>query len=159
MFQQAMVRLRICILKPPLISQQLQSFPRSLAGRLQLAVREDNADYIASAISIVVGQTITLSTIKYGVRREFTERMATTIIAAGPTNLSESSFSPKDLVALRSIWNTAVIRTMFLALAMACMAIPCTLGMEWLNTKKIAAERKAKLDDSIIEENQIVSPG
>ena len=148
MFQQAMVSLQICVLKALLISQQLQPFLRSLAGMLQSAVGEDNADYIASAISIVVGQTITLSTINTGVRREFSERMAITIIAAGPTNLSESAFPPKDISVLRSIWNTAVIRTMFLALAMACMAIPCTLGMEWLNAKKIAAERKAELDDS-----------
>ena len=147
------------MLKPPLISQQLQSFLRNLAGMLQSAIGEDSADYIASAISIVAGQTITLSTINHGVRHKFLETMATTIIAAGPTNLSESAFQPKDLVVLRSIWNTAVTRTMFLALAMACTAIPCTLGMEWLNAKKIAAERKANTDDSIIEDKQTVSPG
>ena len=68
------------------------------------------------------------------------------IVAAGPTDLSELKFSLKDLDVLRSIWNTAVIRTMFLAVAMASMAVPCTLGIEWLNAKKVAVERKADLE-------------
>lgn len=135
-------------MKPPLISQQSQSFLRSLVGMLESAVREDSADYIASPIFIVDGQSITLNTINNEVRRVFSARMATAIIAAGPTNPSEASFPPKDLIALRSIWNTAVARTIFLALATACMAVPCTLGIEWL------AEWKAESVGSIMEERQ-----
>lgn len=41
---------------------------------------------LISAISIVVGQTVTLSTIKKAARREFPESMASTIIAANLTS-------------------------------------------------------------------------
>ena len=112
---------------------------------------------LSSAISIVVGQTVTLSTIKNAARREFPESMASTIVLADPTRLSEAAMTPKDLDIMRSIWNTAVIRTMFLALAMACMAIPCTLCMEWLNTRKVADKRKAMLDDKDLEESKAIS--
>lgn len=112
---------------------------------------------LISAISIVVGQTVTLSTIKNAARREFPESMASTIVAADPTRLSEAAMAPNDLDMMRSIWNTAVVRTMFLALAMACMAIPCTLCMEWLNAKKVADERKARLNDRGLEESKAIS--
>lgn len=112
---------------------------------------------LISAISIVVGQTVTLSTIKNRARREFPESIASTLVAANPTRLSEAAMAPNDLDMIRSIWNTAVIRTIFLTLAMACLAIPCTLFMDWLNAKKVADERKARLDDRDLEESKAIS--
>ena len=114
---------------------------------------------MTSAISIVIGQTVTLSTIENAARRELPESIASTIIVADPTTLSEAAMAPKDLDIMRSIWNTAVVRTMFLALAMACMAIPCTLCMEWLNARKVADKRKATLDNRDLEESKAISTG
>lgn len=112
-----------------------------------------------SAMSIVVGQIVTLSTIKNAARREFLESMASTIVTADPRRLPEAATAPNDLDIVRSIWNTTVIRTMFLALAMARMAISCTLCIEWLNAKKVITERKAKLDDRDLEESKTISAG
>lgn len=64
------------------------------------------------------------------------------VIAAGALNLQTVSSSPAVVAFLRSIWNTAISRTMIFSLAMLCGAIPFTLAMEWLNAKRIAEERK-----------------
>ena len=100
---------------------------------------------------------MTLSTIENAAPRELPESLASTIIVADPTRLSEAAMAPKDLDTMRSIWNTAVVRTMFLALAMVCMAIPCTLCMEWLDARKVADKRKAMLNDRELEESKAIS--
>ena len=95
-----------------------------------------------SAISIAIGQTITLSAFADKVPPDFPNGLAATMVATDPTGSMLSALSPENLHILRSIWNLAVSRTMFLALAMICAAVPCTLAMEWLNAKKIAVERE-----------------
>ena len=65
------------------------------------------------------------------------------VIAAGAGGLSEISASPEVLAALRHSYADAVRWTMLLALASVCIAVPSSCAMEWLNIKKIAAQRAA----------------
>lgn len=91
---------------------------------------------VARAVSIAAGQTITLSTILDDLPHVLPGLSSAAVIAAGATGLPAVAPSLIALNSLRSIWNTAISRAMIFSLAMACMALPFTLGMEWLNAKR-----------------------
>jgi hypothetical protein len=99
------------------------------------------------AVSIAVGQTITISTILESVPKELPAISPAAVIAAGAIHLPDIAPSPGTLAILRSIWNTGISRAMIFSLAMVCAALPLTLGMEWLNAKKIARERGRERED------------
>ncbi|MCJ1432522.1 hypothetical protein MMC27_001879 [Xylographa pallens] len=97
---------------------------------------------LGGAISIAIGQTIIINTIVQELPHVAPEIDPASVIAAGATNLPQLTNSPEVLVILRGIWNLAITRTMIMSLAMVCAAIPCTMGMEWLNTLRVAASKK-----------------
>lgn len=101
---------------------------------------------IYRAISIAAGQTITLGTIMDKVPFLTPDISPAAVIAVGAIGLPGIASSPNELVNLRIIWNTAISRVMIFSLAMVCAALPVTIGMEWLNAKKIASARKADQD-------------
>lgn len=149
-FRQAMVNLQMSISRISAHITAIAVFAWQLGGYV---TPKRHLEIIAltcrpSAISIAIGQTITLSTFVNRIPHDFPNGLAATMIATGPTSSLHSALSPKDLDILRGIWNLAVTRTMFLALAMVCMALPCTLAMEWLNAKEIADAREAESDRS-----------
>ena len=69
------------------------------------------------------------------------------VVTAGAANLRALATSPEAYASLRSIWNTAVSRTMILSVALVAASVPCTLGMEWLNARKVADSRQ-RLEES-----------
>ncbi|KAF2440272.1 MFS general substrate transporter [Karstenula rhodostoma CBS 690.94] len=98
---------------------------------------------LGGAIAIAVGQTITLTTIITEVPKRIPEVSPQAVIAAGALGFDTLAATPDALVQLRDIWNLAFTRTMILSLAMTCAAVPCALGMEFLNSRKIAEQRMA----------------
>lgn len=63
-------------------------------------------------------------------------------MSAGAANISLLATSPGVFDALRNVWNVAVTRTMILSTALVAASFPFTIGMEWLNTKKVASQKK-----------------
>lgn len=104
-----------------------------------------------------MGQTITISTIIHEVPKQIPDLSSDVVLRAGATNLASSSTSPEALASLRLIWNTAVSRTMILSVSLVAASVPFTLGMEWLNAKKVAETRKqsAESQASTTEESKI----
>jgi uncharacterized membrane protein len=66
------------------------------------------------------------------------------VIAAGALGFNTIGTTTNNVQQLRIIWNVAFNRTMILSLAMMCAAVPCALGMEFLNSKKIAEQRNTE---------------
>ena len=64
------------------------------------------------------------------------------MITAGAANLKVVANSQEALIGLRLIWNIVVSRTMILSVALVAASVPFTLGVEWLNARKIADSRK-----------------
>ena len=95
-----------------------------------------------SAIAISMGQTITISTILDQVPKLIPGLPSSAVLTAGAANLQAVAPVPEVLTILRSIRNTAVSRTMILSTALVAASVPFTFGMEWLNAKKVADERK-----------------
>ena len=94
------------------------------------------------AVAIAAGQTISLTTIIDNLALQAPEISPAAVVAAGAVNLLAVAPSSAALEILRSLWNLAISRTMIFSYAAVTAAIPFTLGMEWLNAKKISAERK-----------------
>lgn len=66
------------------------------------------------------------------------------VIDAGATNIgSLAPSSATVLAAIREAYVIAISNTFTYALGMACVAVPCACGMQWLNVKRIAERRKA----------------
>lgn len=97
---------------------------------------------MGGAISISLGQTITLSTLIDLVPERLPDVPVQSVVDAGAANLDSLGLSSSGLSILQDIWNVAIVRTMILATAVVGAAVPFTLGMEWLNANKIAAARK-----------------
>ena len=89
-----------------------------------------------------MGQTITISTLINEVPKQIPGLSGGEVLTAGAVNLSALATSPETLASLRSIWNTAVSRTMILSVTCVAVSVPFTLGMEWLNAKKVAESKK-----------------
>lgn len=104
-------------------------------GHLQLT-----HSYSATAISF--GQTITISTILEKLPSRLPDLRANAVLKAGAAGLSQLVSSPADLAILKSIWNVAISRTMILAAVVIACSVPFTIGMEWLNVKKVAEAQK-----------------
>ena len=104
---------------------------------------------LGGVVAISMGQTITISTLVDEVPKLLPQLPVGAVIAAGAANLPAVAPTPELLSILRTIWNTAIVRTMILSTALVGAAVPFTLGMEWLNAKKIAQEREARASDMV----------
>lgn len=93
-----------------------------------------------------MGQAITISTIIDEVPKQIPGLSSKDVLTAGAANLPALVKSSSALAILRSIWNSAVSRTMILSVALVAASVPFTLGMEWLNAKKVAASREGTSD-------------
>lgn len=87
---------------------------------------------------MAIGQTIVLSTLTSKVPNAIPTLSAKLVMNAGAAGLSKIAGSHSVEAILRAIWCQAVVKTMYLSLAFAVAGIPFALGMEFLNTKKIA---------------------
>jgi hypothetical protein len=100
-----------------------------------------------------MGQTITVTTLLKEVAEKLPELSTSMVIAAGAGNLPALATSPTMLSVLRSIWNTAISRTMMLSVALVAVSLPFTVGMEWLNAKVVSEERKRAAGTELEVEN------
>lgn len=93
-------------------------------------------------------QTITISTIIAEVPKQIPGLSGHAVVKAGAANFSALANSPEALAMQRSIWNTALSRIMILSVASVAASVPFTLGMEWLNAKKVSESRKNLVAES-----------
>ncbi|KAL8837431.1 MAG: hypothetical protein Q9170_002515 [Blastenia crenularia] len=97
---------------------------------------------LGAAIGIAMGQTITLNTIQSEVPKRVPGIAASAILTAGAANLKGLTDSPHVLSELRMVWCKAIDRIMLLSVSLVAASVPFTLGMEWINAKKVAQSRK-----------------
>ncbi|KAI0513194.1 MFS general substrate transporter [Xylaria bambusicola] len=96
---------------------------------------------LGGAVFISVGQNIIITTVLDLVHQRLPRISAEAVLSAGAANLAALVTGPQELIILRNVWNTAIARTLILGTALAGASLPFTLGMEWLNANKVAAER------------------
>lgn len=73
---------------------------------------------------------------------------ASEVIAIGASGLAKLTNSPEVLHALRLAYSGALQPVFISALAAACFAFPFSCGMERLNLKRVAEQRKQGFNQS-----------
>ncbi|APA10737.1 hypothetical protein sscle_06g055070 [Sclerotinia sclerotiorum 1980 UF-70] len=111
---------------------------------------------LGGAIAIPIGQTIAISTLLELVPKMVPGISGRTVIAAGATGLPSIVKSAEELEILQSIWSKAIIRIMYLCIALTAASVPFTIGMEWKNSKEVASKEKRheELQNNPLEPNQ-----
>ncbi|KAM0810188.1 putative Major facilitator superfamily (MFS) profile domain-containing protein [Seiridium cardinale] len=102
------------------------------------------AFHLAGAIGTAIGQTLLIDGLNVAVPK-YTDGLVSpaTVIQAGATGLhSVAAGDPQLLLYIRLAYSEAVRRTIILGLAGACLAVPASCGMEWMNIKRVAEERE-----------------
>lgn len=66
------------------------------------------------------------------------------VIQAGATNLRVLTADPSTLRALQAAYATAVVHTLYLALASMAIALPFAVGMEWKNVHTESRHRASE---------------
>ncbi|EDN97547.1 hypothetical protein SS1G_12398 [Sclerotinia sclerotiorum 1980 UF-70] len=115
---------------------------------------------IPTGNAIPIGQTIAISTLLELVPKMVPGISGRTVIAAGATGLPSIVKSAEELEILQSIWSKAIIRIMYLCIALTAASVPFTIGMEWKNSKEVASKEKRheELQNNPLEPNQPSQP-
>jgi hypothetical protein len=64
------------------------------------------------------------------------------VMAAGAAGLHKIAPTPEAEQILKALWNKAVVRTMYLAVAFTASSIPFAASIEWLNANHVAKQRR-----------------
>ncbi|KAJ5691620.1 MFS general substrate transporter [Penicillium malachiteum] len=99
---------------------------------------------LGGAISISMGQTVVLCTIEEELQDKIPGLNSKEVFSAGAANLESLVSTRAALTILREIWNDGIQRNMYLSVSLITAAVPFTLCMQWLNSKKVARQIQAK---------------
>ena len=107
------------------------------------------------ALAIAIAQNLFLNTLVKSIPAHTTAISPQAVVSVGATGLVGLTQSAEVLRAVREAYAEAVRHALILALAGACGGFPFTWGMEWLNIKKVAEERrKRNLGEGVELENK-----
>ncbi|KAI2613338.1 hypothetical protein GGR54DRAFT_616262 [Hypoxylon sp. NC1633] len=109
------------------------------------------AFHLAGAIGTAIGQNLLIDGLNVAVPQHTGGSVSSAaVIQAGAQGLAAVAAGDSQLLeSLRWAYGESVRRTIILGLAGACLAVPASCGMEWLNIKRIAEERKRRVGDSV----------
>jgi hypothetical protein len=99
-----------------------------------------------------MGQTIAINTLLDQIPAAVPGFSGRDIISVGASGLSSIIHDAHILSILRGIWANAIVRIIFLCIALNAAAVPFTLAMEWKNSKRVALEREQASKDSKVPE-------
>ncbi|KAF4554066.1 Efflux pump roqT-like protein 4 [Elsinoe fawcettii] len=112
------------------------------------------AGLAGGAIGVQIGQTLFVSAIKREIPKYTTAISPQAVIAAGTLNIRQTAATPAILEAIRRSYAVAVRDTIYLAATAVAVSIPIAACMQWLNLKKISAERKKTAEEAALAANQ-----
>ena len=89
------------------------------------------------AIAIAIGQNVLVNSLLKEVPKYTDKVPPEAVVKAGALNLVNLTTSTSILTLLREAYGKAIQNLMFYSLVTACLALPFTLGMQWLKIKKV----------------------
>lgn len=69
------------------------------------------------------------------------------VVRAGALNLQSLTTTPSILHGLREAYAVAISHVNIFLVAIICISVPTACGMEWLNIKKVSAQREEEKKD------------
>ena len=99
---------------------------------------------LGGAVAVAIGQNIFLNELYALIPAYAPEVSAVQVVDVGAGGLKDLRVSGETLRRLREAYAEALRSTFVLPLVGTCLALPFAVGMQWLNIKKIAEERRQK---------------
>lgn len=99
---------------------------------------------LGGAIAVSIGQNLLLNSLKTSVPAHTSAVNVQQVIDAGAGGLKTIASNAAVLEHLRAAYAEALKGTFVLALIGTCLALPFAAGMQWLNIKKVAEQRRDK---------------
>ena len=97
-----------------------------------------------SALGVPIANALLLNGLRSQVPKFTSSVSPEAVIRAGALNLQSLTRSPDVLQSLREAYAIAISHVNIFLVAVICISVPTACGMEWLNIKKISAQREAK---------------
>jgi hypothetical protein len=112
---------------------------------------------LGGAIAVSIGQNLLLNTLKISIPAHTTEVSTQQVIDAGAGGLKSIAPNVAVLQSLREAYAAAMRGSFVLALVGTCLALPFAVGMQWLNIKTVAEERRGNTREGAV--NSIKAEG
>ena len=78
------------------------------------------------------------------------------MVRAGATDLQSLSTSPYILQCLREAYAIAVSHVNIFLVVVICVSVPTACGMEWLDIKKVSAQREREKATRTLDASKLV---
>jgi hypothetical protein len=106
---------------------------------------------LGGAIAISIGQNLGLNTFTISIPAHTTEVGVPQVIDAGAGGINSIAPDGAVLKSLREAYAEALRGSFLLALVGICLALPFAAGMQWLNIKRVAEERKENAIEGAVD--------
>lgn len=103
-----------------------------------------------SALGVPIANALLVNGLRSQVPKFTSSVSSEAVIRAGALNLQSLTISPDVLHSLREAYALAISHVNIFLVSVICISVPTACGMEWLNIKKISAQRegeKARMTD------------
>ncbi|KAF2800649.1 MFS general substrate transporter [Melanomma pulvis-pyrius CBS 109.77] len=97
---------------------------------------------LGGTVAIPIGNAILLNGLGNYIPKYTKDIAVQTVIRAGPLALHDISPSADTVHGIQLAYSKAIQHVLIFALAVVCVSIPASCGMEWLNIKKISRDRE-----------------
>ncbi|OAG09464.1 MFS general substrate transporter [Paraphaeosphaeria sporulosa] len=101
---------------------------------------------LGGAVAVSVGQTLLLNNLRVNIPKSISGVAPQDVIDAGAGGIAAIAQSPLALRKLREAYAESLKGTFVLALVGSCLALPFAAGMQWLNIKKVAEDRRNRAE-------------
>ncbi|KAH5296153.1 hypothetical protein HBI12_213810 [Parastagonospora nodorum] len=106
---------------------------------------------LGGAIAVSIGQNLLLNTLKISIPAHTTEVGVQQVIDAGAGGINSIAPDGAVLKSLREAYAEALRGSFVLALVSTCLALPFAAGMQWLNIKRVAEERRVNAREGAVD--------
>lgn len=99
------------------------------------------------ALGVPIGNALLIGGLKSQVPKYANSVSPEAVIRNGALNLQSLTDSPSVLRGLREAYAIAISRVNIFLVVVICVSVPTSLGMEWLNIKKVSIKREQEKSD------------
>ena len=99
---------------------------------------------LGGALGIPIGNALLINGLHEQVPKYAPEVSPDAVVTGGALALKSLTTSPAILNGLRVAWTIAVSHVNYFLVAIICISVPTACGMEWLNIRKVSAEREGE---------------
>ena len=120
--------------------------------------KTDNGFY-SSSLGVPIGNALLIDGLRTEVPKLAPSISPEAVVRAGATDLQSLSSSPYILQGLREAYAIAISHVNIFLVVVICVSVPTACGMEWLNIKKVSAQREEEKASRTLEVSKPIEDG